>query len=44
MHIQAATAADLDELAELFGAYLRFYEVAKPQAQVRDFLAPAPEV
>lgn len=39
MHIQAATAADLDELAELFGAYLRFYEVAKPQSQVRDFLA-----
>ncbi len=39
MHIQAATAADLDELAELFGAYLRFYEVAKPAAQARDFLA-----
>ncbi|MFI8384570.1 GNAT family N-acetyltransferase [Pseudomonas sp. NPDC079086] len=39
MHILAATAADLDELAELFGAYLRFYEVAKPQAQVRAFLA-----
>ncbi len=39
MHIQAATAASLDELSELFGAYLRFYEVAKPQSQVRDFLA-----
>ncbi|MDX1299354.1 MAG: GNAT family N-acetyltransferase [Pseudomonas sp.] len=39
MQIQAATAADLDELTELFGAYLGFYEVTKPQAQVRDFLA-----
>jgi ribosomal protein S18 acetylase RimI-like enzyme len=39
MHIQVATAASLDELSELFGAYLRFYEVAKPQSQVRDFLA-----
>lgn len=39
MHIQGATAADLDELAELFGAYLTFYAVAKPAAQVREFLA-----
>ena len=39
MPIQVATDVDLDELTELFGAYLRFYEVAKPQAQVRDFLA-----
>jgi len=39
MHIQAAAAADLDELSELFGAYLRFYEVVKPQSQVREFLA-----
>lgn len=39
MPIQVATAVDLDELAELFGAYLHFYEVAKPQPQVRDFLA-----
>jgi ribosomal protein S18 acetylase RimI-like enzyme len=39
MQIQTATAADLDELTELFGAYLRFYQVAKPQTQVRDFLA-----
>jgi len=39
MHIRAATTADLDELAELFGAYLGFYEVPKPQAQVREFLA-----
>jgi len=38
MHIQTATAADLDELAELFGAYLRFYEVPKLAAQVQDFL------
>lgn len=39
MPIQVATDVDLDELTELFGAYLRFYEAAKPQAQVRDFLA-----
>jgi ribosomal protein S18 acetylase RimI-like enzyme len=39
MHIQAATTADLAELTELFGAYLEFYEVANPPAQVHDFLA-----
>ena len=39
MHIQAVAAADLDELSELFGAYLRFYEVVKPPSQVREFLA-----
>jgi hypothetical protein len=39
MHTQAVTAADLDELTELFAAYLRFYEMPKPLAQVRDFLA-----
>lgn len=39
MHIQKAGLADLDDLAELFGAYLQFYEVPKPLAQVRDFLA-----
>ena len=39
MHIQAATTADLHALAELFGAYLRFYQVARPQSQVQDFLA-----
>jgi len=39
MRTPAATAADLDELAELFAAYLNFYEVPKPLAQVRDFLA-----
>tara|TARA_R110000868_G_scaffold1683_3_gene13538 strand:- start:6907 stop:7353 length:447 start_codon:yes stop_codon:yes gene_type:complete len=38
MQIQAATAADLDELSEMFGAYLAFYQMVKPQAQVRDFL------
>ncbi|MGB4075488.1 N-acetyltransferase family protein [Pseudomonas sp.] len=38
MRTQAVTAADLDELAELFAAYLSFYEVPKPLAQVRDFL------
>ena len=38
MQIQAATAADLDELSEMFGAYLAFYQVVKSQAQVRDFL------
>lgn len=39
MRTPAATAADLDELTELFAAYLSFYEVPKPLAQVRDFLA-----
>lgn len=39
MHIQTATAADLPPLSELFGAYLAFYEVAKPQAEVEAFLA-----
>jgi ribosomal protein S18 acetylase RimI-like enzyme len=39
MRIQAATAADLDDLAELFGAYLQFYEVIKPLEQVQAFLA-----
>lgn len=39
MPIQAATAADLDELGELFSAYLTFYQVAKPRAHVQDFLA-----
>jgi ribosomal protein S18 acetylase RimI-like enzyme len=39
MPIQAATAADLDELAALFAGYLTFYEVAKPLTAVRDFLA-----
>lgn len=39
MQIQTATAADLPALSELFGAYLAFYEVAKPPAQVQAFLA-----
>ncbi len=39
MHVQVATTADLEQLSELFGAYLRFYEVAKSPAQVQDFLA-----
>lgn len=39
MPIHAATAADLDELSEMFGAYLGFYSVDKPAAQVRDFIA-----
>jgi ribosomal protein S18 acetylase RimI-like enzyme len=39
MPIQAATAADLDELAALFAGYLTFYQVDKPLAAVRDFLA-----
>ncbi|WP_339462591.1 GNAT family N-acetyltransferase [Pseudomonas sp. EA_105y_Pfl2_R69] len=39
MPIQAATAADLDELAALFAGYLTFYQVDKPLATVRDFLA-----
>jgi ribosomal protein S18 acetylase RimI-like enzyme len=39
MQIQAAAVTDLDELSELFGAYLEFYQVLKPRTQVRDFLA-----
>lgn len=39
MPIQTATTADLPALSELFGAYLVFYEVAKPQAEVEAFLA-----
>lgn len=39
MPIQMATTADLPALSELFGAYLVFYEVAKPRAEVEAFLA-----
>jgi ribosomal protein S18 acetylase RimI-like enzyme len=39
MHIQRASPADLADLTALFAAYLRFYEVDKPQSAVRDFLA-----
>ena len=39
MPIQTATTADLPALSELFGAYLVFYEVAKPRAEVEAFLA-----
>ena len=39
MPVQPATTEDLDELSALFGAYLEFYHVAKPPAQVRTFLA-----
>ncbi|PTS83396.1 GNAT family N-acetyltransferase [Pseudomonas sp. HMWF032] len=39
MHIRTATAADLPALSELFGAYLVFYEVAKPPVEVEAFLA-----
>lgn len=39
MRIQAATAADLEELAALFAGYLSFYRVDKPLAAVQDFLA-----
>lgn len=38
MRIHAATSADLDLLAPLFGAYLRFYEVEKSAGEVREFL------
>jgi ribosomal protein S18 acetylase RimI-like enzyme len=38
MHIQKAAWADLDDLTELLGAYLQFYEVPKPLAQVQAFL------
>ncbi|MGH8436465.1 MAG: GNAT family N-acetyltransferase [Pseudomonas sp.] len=39
MPIQAAATEDLDDLARLFAGYLEFYEVPKPQAVIRDFLA-----
>lgn len=39
MPIQAATVADLDELAALFAGYLTFYQVARPLTAVREFLA-----
>jgi ribosomal protein S18 acetylase RimI-like enzyme len=39
MPIQAATVADLDELAALFAGYLTFYQVTKPLTAVREFLA-----
>jgi ribosomal protein S18 acetylase RimI-like enzyme len=39
MRIQAAAEADLEHLCELFAAYLHFYEVPKPLAQVHEFLA-----
>lgn len=39
MHAQAATLADLDQLAALFADYLAFYQVAKSANEVRDFVA-----
>lgn len=39
MPIQPATINDLDELSRPFAAYLEFYQVVKPPAQVRSFLA-----
>ncbi|UXY53516.1 MULTISPECIES: GNAT family N-acetyltransferase [Pseudomonas] len=38
MAVHAVTAADIDELAELFSGYLDFYEVPRPLGEVRDFL------
>ena len=39
MPIAAASPDDLDDLAELFAAYLRFYQVDKSLSTVRAFLA-----
>ncbi len=39
MPIATASEADLDDLTPLFAAYLAFYQVAKPLAEVRAFLA-----
>lgn len=39
MSIAAATEADLDDLVPLFSAYLAFYELTKPLAEARAFLA-----
>ncbi|AYC31203.1 GNAT family N-acetyltransferase [Pseudomonas cavernae] len=38
MPVYRATASDLDELAELFGAYLQFYQVAQPLPSIATFL------
>ena len=39
MTVTAVTVADLDELAELFAGYLEFYQVPRPVADIRAFLA-----
>lgn len=39
MAITAAAHADLADLTRLFGAYLQFYQVPRPQAEVEAFLA-----
>lgn len=39
MSVHLASLGDLDDLTPLFAAYLTFYEVPKPAAQVRQFLA-----
>ena len=38
MPVLPATSADLDELSELFAAYLEFYRVPRPLEEVHDFL------
>ncbi|MDF3937167.1 GNAT family N-acetyltransferase [Pseudomonas citronellolis] len=38
MSVSLATLADLDDLVPLFAGYLDFYEVPRPQAEIRDFL------
>lgn len=39
MPVTIATPADLADLTRLFGAYLHFYEVPRPAAQIEAFLA-----
>ncbi|OEC44638.1 GCN5 family acetyltransferase [Pseudomonas sp. 1D4] len=38
MTVRAATAADLDELSQLFSGYLDFYRVPRPLQEIRRFL------
>ena len=39
MPVTTANASDLADLTRLFGAYLHFYQVPRPEAQIEAFLA-----
>ncbi|MDH4565111.1 GNAT family N-acetyltransferase [Pseudomonas sp. BN414] len=38
MPVNAATFSDLDDLSSLFAGYLEFYQVPRPQSDIRAFL------
>ncbi|MFC4862399.1 GNAT family N-acetyltransferase [Pseudomonas sp. MAHUQ-62] len=38
MPVHAATFSDLDDLSSLFAGYLEFYQVPRPQTDIRAFL------